>query len=72
MVRPVTSLGLVTPAIFVPLVFVTPGAVAQYQLRSPWAEDAQKPPLAAAPGKPVRITLQPFQVLVLEAAPEVI
>lgn len=48
-----------------------PGAATQYQLKSPWAEDDQKPAIPARAGQPVRIALQPFQVLVFEAAPEV-
>ena len=47
-----------------------PGGATRYQLKSPWAEDAQKPAICAAAGQPVRIELQPFQVLVLEATPE--
>jgi len=46
-----------------------PGAVTKYQLKSPWAEDAQKPAIEAAAGQPVRIPLQPFQVVVFEATP---
>ncbi|MGD0090511.1 MAG: hypothetical protein ABSE73_11380 [Planctomycetota bacterium] len=47
-----------------------PGAPEQYRLRSPWAEDAQKPALAAEAGKELSIALQPFEVLILEAEPE--
>lgn len=46
-----------------------PGAATKYELKSPWAEDAQKPAIAAAAGQPVRIPLQPFQVVVFEATP---
>lgn len=49
-----------------------PGAATQYQLKSPWAHDAQKPAISATAGQPVRITLLPFQVLVFEATPEVV
>ena len=46
-----------------------PGAATKCELKSPWAEDAQKPTIAAAAGQPVRIPLQPFQVVVFEATP---
>lgn len=46
-----------------------PGTATKYQLKSPWAEDAQKPAIAAAAGQPVHIPLQPFQVVVFEATP---
>jgi len=48
------------------------GAATRYQLKSPWAEDAQKPAVSATAGQPVHITLQPFQVLVFEASPEAV
>ncbi len=46
-----------------------PGAPPKYSLRSPWAEDAPKPALAAEIGKPLRWVLQPFEVIILEANP---
>ena len=46
-----------------------PGAPPKYSLRSPWAEDAPKPALAAEIGKPLRLLLQPFEVVVLDANP---
>jgi len=46
-----------------------PGARARFELRSPWAEDRGNPPLTARAGKPLMLTLQPFQVLVLETTP---
>jgi len=45
------------------------GAPERYRLKSPWAEDAAKPVLAADAGKGLVITLQPFEILVLEAEP---
>jgi hypothetical protein len=45
-----------------------PGALAQYTLKSPWAEDAGKAPLAAEAGQAVKLILQPFEVLILETA----
>jgi hypothetical protein len=45
------------------------GANTKYSLKSPWSEDALKPLLAAEAGKPSRITLQPFEVVVLDAVP---
>ena len=46
-----------------------PGARTKYLLKSPWAEDASKPALRAEAGKPLRITLKPFEVVVLDALP---
>ena len=43
------------------------GAPTAYTLRSPWQEDADKPALAVEANKPLRILLQPFQVLVWDA-----
>ncbi|MFA5192526.1 MAG: enterotoxin [Verrucomicrobiia bacterium] len=43
------------------------GAATKYVLKSPWAEDAQKPALAAEAGKPVRFALKPFEILVFDA-----
>jgi hypothetical protein len=42
----------------------TPG---RFTLRRPWAEDAQKPQFTAMAGRPLRLTLKPFEVLILEA-----
>ncbi|MFA7004210.1 MAG: enterotoxin [Verrucomicrobiia bacterium] len=47
-----------------------PGAATKFTLKSPWAEDAQKPALAAEAGKPVRFTLKPFEILVFDAVPQ--
>ncbi|MGA2034613.1 MAG: hypothetical protein ABSG68_20390, partial [Thermoguttaceae bacterium] len=44
------------------------GAAARFMLKSPWAEDGGKPALPAEAGKPLRLTLKPFEVLVVEAA----
>jgi hypothetical protein len=44
------------------------GAATQFALRSPWAEGANQPALHAEAGKPVRLTLKPFEVVVLESA----
>ncbi|MFZ2642203.1 MAG: enterotoxin [Verrucomicrobiia bacterium] len=46
------------------------GAATKFMLKSPWAEDAQKPALAAEAGKPVRFTLKPFEILVFDAVPQ--
>jgi hypothetical protein len=45
------------------------GAATKYSLKSPWAEDAAKPAVAAEAGKPVRLALGPFEVVVLDAEP---
>ena len=45
------------------------GAKTKYQLKSPWAEDASKPALAAEAGKPLRVALKPFEVVVFDALP---
>jgi hypothetical protein len=45
------------------------GAATKFTLKSPWAEDAQKPALAAEAGKPLRFSLKPFEILVFDAAP---
>jgi hypothetical protein len=44
------------------------GASTRFTLKSPWADDAAKPTIAAEAGKPVRLTLRPFEVLVLETS----
>ena len=46
-----------------------PGGPTTYLLKSPWAEDASKPVLRAKAGKPLRITLKPFEIVVLDALP---
>jgi hypothetical protein len=43
------------------------GAPGSFTLVSPWAEDAQKPHLKAEAGRPVRLTLMPFETVILEA-----
>ncbi|HOW66573.1 MAG TPA: enterotoxin [Candidatus Paceibacterota bacterium] len=45
------------------------GAPRRFSLKSPWQDDAQRPAWSAVAGKSSRLTLQPFQVLVLEARP---
>ena len=45
------------------------GAPTRYSLKSPWAEDAGGRALRAVAGKPLRLTLQPFQVVVFDAQP---
>ena len=45
------------------------GATRKFSLRSPWAEDLTKPALSAEAGQPLRLLLQPFEVLILEAKP---
>ncbi|MBN2579648.1 MAG: hypothetical protein JXB10_11715 [Pirellulales bacterium] len=47
-----------------------PGAPQHYALKSPWSEDAAKPGLSATAGRPLPITLAPWQVLVFDALPE--
>jgi hypothetical protein len=46
-----------------------PKATTQFTLRGAWAEDGGKPALAAEAGKPLRLTLKPFEVVVLDATP---
>jgi hypothetical protein len=56
-------------ALDVGAVFELPaGAPARYALRSPWAGDAAKPALSAEAGQPLKMTLQPFEIVILEAA----
>ncbi len=43
-----------------------PGVPGSFSLMSPWAEDAQKPPLTAEAGHPLRLTLNPFETVILE------
>jgi hypothetical protein len=45
-----------------------PGARTRFKFTRPWAEDRAKPPLTARAGKPIQLTLRPFEVLVLESA----
>jgi hypothetical protein len=45
------------------------GAQTKYLLKSPWSEDASKPALQAEAGKPMRIMLEPFEIVVLDALP---
>ncbi|OHE82685.1 MAG: hypothetical protein A2107_12495 [Verrucomicrobia bacterium GWF2_62_7] len=45
-------------------------AATKFMLKSPWAEDAQKPALAVEAGKPLRFTLKPFEILVFDAVPQ--
>jgi hypothetical protein len=45
------------------------GAGRKYLLKSPWSEDAAKPALRVEAGKPLRMTLQPFEIVVLDALP---
>ncbi|MGA2255033.1 MAG: hypothetical protein ABSG53_10255, partial [Thermoguttaceae bacterium] len=53
----------------VQLAFQLPtGAAAKFVFKSPWAEDGGKPALPAEAGKPLRLALKPFEVVVLEAA----
>ncbi len=40
-----------------------------YLLKSPWAEDAALPVIQATAGRPSRLKLKPFEVLVFDAAP---
>ena len=41
----------------------------RYSLRSPWRADVPKPVLTAAGGQPLRLTLEPFEVVVFDAVP---
>jgi hypothetical protein len=45
-----------------------PGAPGSFTLISPWAEDAQEPPVKAEAGQPLHLTLKPFETMVLEAS----
>jgi hypothetical protein len=45
------------------------GAATKYTLKSPWADEAHHPALAAEAGRPLRLTLKPFEVVVLDAVP---
>ncbi|MFI5380329.1 MAG: enterotoxin [Tepidisphaerales bacterium] len=44
-----------------------PGAATRFTLTSPWPDDAAKPAIAAEAGKPARLALKPFEVVVLDA-----
>jgi hypothetical protein len=46
-----------------------PGAFTHYSLKSPWAEDAVKPPSTAQSEFALAIALPPFAVLIYEATP---
>ena len=46
------------------------GAPHVYRARSPWKKDASVPPLVLRMGEPHTFTLQPFQVLTLDATPQ--
>ena len=41
----------------------------KYLLKSPWSGDAAKAALSAEAGKPLRLTLKPFEIVVLDALP---
>lgn len=45
------------------------GAATKFTLRSPWEEDANQPALQAEAGSPLRLSLKPFEILVLDATP---
>jgi hypothetical protein len=44
-----------------------PPARGEYRLKSPWAEDAEKPEMAAEAGQPLRVSLPPFGIRMFEA-----
>ena len=46
-----------------------PSAPTRYSLRSPWGEDLSMPVIRVRAGKPLRLTMQPFEVRILEAVP---
>ncbi len=46
-----------------------PGARKVYRLHSPWHDDAGAPPLVVTAGRPHTFTLQPFEVVVVDAVP---
>ncbi len=46
-----------------------PGAVTKFALKSPWADEAARPVLPVTAGKPERLTLKPFEILVFDATP---
>ena len=45
------------------------GAATSYSLKSPWVEHVAQPARTAEAGKPLQLTLQPFEVVVLDAVP---
>ncbi|MGC8642186.1 MAG: hypothetical protein ACP5XB_20165, partial [Isosphaeraceae bacterium] len=45
------------------------GAPRRFKLQSAWAEDRDKPALAAEAGRPSLMQLKPFEVVVLDASP---
>jgi hypothetical protein len=46
-----------------------PGAPTRYSLKSPWAEDSGKSALTAEAAKPLRVPLDPFEIVVVDAVP---
>ena len=46
-----------------------PGAPTVYTLRSPWQEERERPAFRAEAGQPLRMSLQPYQVVVFDATP---
>ncbi len=42
-------------------------AIKKFVLKSPWKEDAGRAPLSSEAGKPVTISLQPFEIMTLES-----
>ena len=46
-----------------------PLATTRFTLRSAWAEEGGTPALTAEAGKPLRMTLKPFEVVVIDAMP---
>ncbi len=46
------------------------GAAREYVLRSPWKEDADRPPVTLSAGREFTFDLQPFEVLVFDATPK--
>jgi hypothetical protein len=47
-----------------------PSAPRRYLLKTPWKGDAAKPALKAEAGRRLTLTLQPFEILVLDANPQ--
>ena len=46
-----------------------PGSPGQFTLRSPWAEEANRPVLRSETGTPLRLALKPFEGMILDATP---
>jgi len=46
------------------------GAARNYRAKSPWKSDAGKPAVVLRAGEPHTFALQPFEVVVLDAAPQ--